>query len=55
MLAVGLLHSALRDHIVYASIYASMLLVPSVGSALGCWVKAGWDWLFIFLQDALLK
>jgi hypothetical protein len=28
--------------------------VPSVGSALGCWVKEGWDWLFIFLQDALL-
>jgi hypothetical protein len=26
-----------------------------VGSALGCWVKEGWDWLIMFLQDALLK
>ena len=31
------------------------ILAKSVGSALGCWVKEGWDWLFIFLQDALLK
>jgi hypothetical protein len=27
----------------------------SVGSALGCSVKEGWDWLIMFLQDALLK
>ncbi len=26
-----------------------------VGSALGCWVKEGWDWLITFLQDTLLK
>jgi hypothetical protein len=26
-----------------------------VGSALWCWVKEGWDWLFMLLQDALLK
>jgi len=26
-----------------------------VGSALGCWVKEGWDWLFIILQEMLLK
>ena len=26
-----------------------------VGSALGCWVKEGWDWLIMFLSDALLK
>jgi hypothetical protein len=24
-------------------------------AALKYWVKEGWDWLFIFLQDALLK
>jgi hypothetical protein len=29
--------------------------VAFVGSALGCWVKEGWDWLIMFLQDALLK
>ncbi len=29
--------------------------VPSVRSALGCWVKEGWNGLFIFLQDVLLK
>ena len=23
--------------------------------SLVCWVKKGWDWLCIFLQDALLK
>ncbi len=28
---------------------------PSVGSALGCWVKEGRDGLFIFLYDTLLK
>ena len=25
------------------------------GSALGCWVKEGWDELFIFLRNMLLK
>jgi hypothetical protein len=25
------------------------------GSALGSWVREGWDWLFIFLQDMLLQ
>ena len=29
--------------------------VPSMGPALGYCVKEGWDRLFIFLQDALLK
>jgi hypothetical protein len=32
-----------------------LIPVPSVGSALGCWVKEGWDELFIFLCDMLLK
>ncbi len=32
-----------------------LIPVPSVGSALGHWVKAGWDKLFIFLCDMLLK
>jgi hypothetical protein len=37
------------------TIFADFAQVPSVGSALGCWVNEGWDWLFIFLQDMLLK
>jgi len=28
---------------------------PSVGPALGCWVKEGWDALFIFRYDMWLK
>ncbi len=31
---------------------------PNLQAALqmtGCWVNEGWDWLFIFLQDVLLK
>jgi hypothetical protein len=31
----------------------SMIPGPSVGSALRCWVKEGWDRLFIFLCDML--
>jgi hypothetical protein len=26
---------------------------PTVGSAMGCWLKEGWDWLFIFLLMVL--
>jgi hypothetical protein len=32
-----------------------LMPTSSVGTELGCWVKEGWHWLVIILQDTLLE
>jgi hypothetical protein len=41
--------------VLQASDTRALMPEPPGGSALGCWVKEGWDRLFIFLCDMLLK
>jgi hypothetical protein len=41
--------------IVTVTVTVTVTTSALVGSALGCWVNEVWDWLFMFLQDVLLK
>jgi hypothetical protein len=50
MLARNVIYDEIRMYVCH-----DVCVCMHLGPALGCWVKEGWDWLFIFLQDALLK